>query len=90
MFGIQPIHIIIVVVVALLVFGPERLPQMGRDLARMINQFRAGADEMTKGFRDEVAKPLEQAALEPKTCPNCNAVNNGESAFCNKCGTKLA
>ncbi len=89
MFGIQPIHIIVVVIVALLIFGPEKLPTMGRDLARMINQFRTGADEMTRGFRDEVAKPLEQQLAEPKTCANCNAVNLGESGFCSKCGTKL-
>ncbi len=90
MFGIQPIHIIVVVIVALLIFGPERLPQMGRDLARTLNEFRKGADQMTRGFTEEVSKPLDQAMADPVLCANCNAINPGGAAFCNKCGTKLA
>lgn len=90
MFGIQPVHIIIVIVVAMLIFGPEKLPQMGRDLGRMLNQFRSGADEMTRTFRDEVAKPPEQQLAEPKSCANCNAVNAGDATYCNKCGAKLS
>ena len=90
MLGIQPIHIIIVVIVAMLIFGPDKLPQMGRDLGRMISQFRSGADEMTRGFRDEVAKPVEQQIAEPKACVNCNAANASDAVFCSKCGAKFS
>ena len=89
MLGIQPIHIIVVIVVALLIFGPERLPQIGRDLARTLNEFRKGADEMTRSFTEEVAKPLDRQFAEPVLCKNCNAINPGDAAYCNKCGAKL-
>ena len=60
-FGIQPIHLLIVGIVALVVFGPSKLPELGRGLGRSITEFRKGAREMTEGFTDEVTKPVEEA-----------------------------
>lgn len=42
MFDISPIQIIIVLGIALLVFGPKRLPELGRNLGRGIRDFRGG------------------------------------------------
>jgi len=56
-FGIQPIHILIIIVVALLIFGPKRLPEMGRNIGKAMSEFRKGAKEMTDGFREEVNQP---------------------------------
>jgi sec-independent protein translocase protein TatA len=95
-FGIQPIHLVIVVVVALIIFGPQRLPEIGRGLGKSINEFRKGAKEMTEGFRDEVisenaaATSAPPAAVPTVNCPSCNAANPSGAAFCSKCGTKLA
>jgi sec-independent protein translocase protein TatA len=62
-FGIQPIHILVIVVVALLIFGPKRLPQLGRWIGRTFFELRKSAREMTDGFKDETAKAAgEQAA----------------------------
>ncbi len=40
MFAIQPIHIMLIVLVALLFFAPSRLPLLGRGFSRMIGEFR--------------------------------------------------
>lgn len=40
MFDVSPIQILIVVVIALLVFGPRRLPEIGRMLGRGVREFR--------------------------------------------------
>jgi TatA/E family protein of Tat protein translocase len=53
-FGIQPIHIVIIVVVALLIFGPKKLPEMGRGVGKAISEFRNGTKEMTDNLRTEV------------------------------------
>jgi sec-independent protein translocase protein TatA len=42
--SIGPAEIIIVLVIALLVFGPSRLPQMGRSLGRGVREFKKAAD----------------------------------------------
>jgi sec-independent protein translocase protein TatA len=61
MFGdiIQPTHLLFILVVALLVLGPKRLPEVGRSLGKGIRDFRgamAGIEEHTSGLlRDEPA-----------------------------------
>ncbi len=61
-FGIQPLHLVVIVIVALIIFGPSRLPEIGRGLGKALNEFRAGTKEMTEGFRDEVTKPSVETA----------------------------
>ena len=42
--SIGPAEIIIVLILALLVFGPKRLPQMGKSLGKGVREFRKAAD----------------------------------------------
>lgn len=42
MFELSPVHILIALAIALLVFGPKRLPEMGRNLGRGIRDFKSG------------------------------------------------
>lgn len=59
--SVGPLEIVIVLVLALLVFGPKGLPQAGRSLGHAVREFRKatetaraelGLDEMTKGVND--------------------------------------
>ena len=63
MFDISPIQIIIVLAIALLVFGPKRLPEMGRSIGRGVRDFKDG---LTNDHRDDddVAGPRTRSAIE--------------------------
>jgi sec-independent protein translocase protein TatA len=45
---LQPSHLIIVLVIALLLFGPSRLPELGRSLGEAVRSFRTGVEEGRK------------------------------------------
>lgn len=94
-FGIQPIHIIIVAVAALLIFGPTRLPEIGRGLGRALNEFRKGTKEMTEGFREEITQqdgshmsvpPMPTQPPVQTISPTSSAAPLEGSNFCVHCG----
>lgn len=47
---IGPLEILVVGVLALLVFGPERLPEIGRSLGKALNQFKRMASDVKSEF----------------------------------------
>ncbi|MDE3090945.1 MAG: twin-arginine translocase TatA/TatE family subunit [Chloroflexota bacterium] len=89
MFGLQPIHIVAIVVVALLIFGPSRLPEIGRAFGKTIREFQSATKEATQTFQDEAQKPAEVKKAEPATtaCKNCGKPVLLGVKFCPECGT---
>jgi sec-independent protein translocase protein TatA len=60
----SPIQILIVLVIALIVFGPKRLPEMGRSIGRGLREFR-GAIMDDGGPAPERPQPARPAATPP-------------------------
>ncbi len=58
MFGLQPWHLIAILAVALLVFGPSRLPEIGKAIGSSIREVR----EAATSAQDEIRKGLEEKA----------------------------
>ncbi len=57
MFGLQPIHLILILVIALVIFGPSRLPELGRSLGRSITEFKDATKEIGKATEPTPAAP---------------------------------
>jgi sec-independent protein translocase protein TatA len=49
----QPMHLLVILFIALLVFGPKKLPELGRGLGDGIRSFK---DSMRNETRDDSAK----------------------------------
>jgi sec-independent protein translocase protein TatA len=62
---LQPSHLLIILVVALFIFGPKKLPELGQGLGKGIRSFRdsmkAGAEEP-----DKTEAPASKPAEPPK------------------------
>jgi sec-independent protein translocase protein TatA len=61
---LQPTHLIFVLVVALLVLGPKRLPEVGRQLGNGLRDFRAAINGERPERPEEDTGPFEQSATE--------------------------
>lgn len=69
-FGIGLPEMGLIMVVALLIFGPKKLPEIGRSLGKTVRSFQEASKEFENEFKRE-AEQLEQAVkttaeLEPK------------------------
>lgn len=67
-FGIGPMEMVFILILALIIFGPGRLPEIGRALGKSIRDFQAMTAEVTSQF----SLDLEEAAKakEPRTAPS--------------------
>lgn len=94
-FGLQPTHLIIILAIALLIFGPSRLPEMGRSFGKMLREFQSATKEASQGFSEQAQqKPVETKPVEAKqdgastiTCKSCAKPLQAGMKFCPECGS---
>ncbi|MFD2114830.1 twin-arginine translocase TatA/TatE family subunit [Paenibacillus yanchengensis] len=70
--NIGPTGIILLVIVALLLFGPKRLPELGRAVGRTLREFKSGAREMMNEEDQQKRKesqPVEYSDNSSKRLP---------------------
>jgi sec-independent protein translocase protein TatA len=68
---LQPTHLLFILVVALLVLGPKRLPEVGRSLGRGMRDFRnaMSGDDHHDEIVAETSAPTEETTPEPAVEP---------------------
>jgi TatA/E family protein of Tat protein translocase len=62
--GVGPAELLLILIVALVVFGPERLPKLARDLGKTIGKWRQALDEIQTVADAPADKLLELASKE--------------------------
>ena len=70
-FNVGPLELVIVLVIALLVIGPKRLPEMGNSLGKTIREFRKASTDITEAtsMESETKPAVQQATASPATAP---------------------
>ncbi|HLI25611.1 MAG TPA: twin-arginine translocase TatA/TatE family subunit [Chloroflexota bacterium] len=82
----QPAHLLLILVIVLIVFGPGKLPELGSSLGRGIREFKRAVEGTPEEHPAPPALPTAPAAA---TCPNCQAPAAADARFCTRCGTAL-
>lgn len=59
MLGLGIWEIVIILLTALVVLGPDKLPQAARQLARMLGELRRVSDDVRRNFDDVIAEPQD-------------------------------
>ncbi len=62
MGGIGGMEIFIILVAALIIFGPKKLPEMGRSLGKAIREFKSAGSEL----QDELTKAADEIDKDPE------------------------
>ena len=68
MFGIGMSELMVILVVALVIFGPTRLPELARSLGRAMAEFRRASTDLRQTFNEAVEDPKPQPA-PPQPAP---------------------
>ncbi len=63
----QPTHLLIVLIIVLIIFGPGKLPDLGKALGQGIREFREGTSGAAPGEPPTAQPVVEQAQLPPQT-----------------------
>ncbi|MDY6305520.1 MAG: twin-arginine translocase TatA/TatE family subunit [Oribacterium sp.] len=76
MFGrIGPMELILILIIALVIFGPSKLPQIGKALGESIKEFKKGASEIS----DVVNEPVKTEAQPKSDAPATTEVKKDET-----------
>ena len=99
LFGIGLPELFLVMLLALVVIGPERLPEVASQVGRTMADLKRQANQLTSEFQhslEDAAKERKQQRQEPgtaigtQTCAGCGGQSQPEARFCASCGHSLA
>ena len=72
-------ELIIILTIALIVFGPRKLPELGRSLGRSLNEFKRASNELKNTLEDEF-RVVDQRSTErqrpPETIPTRDEIDD--------------
>jgi len=89
--GIEIPEILLLLVLALILFGPEKLPEYGAKIGRFIARMRQASSEVTQPLQDAFRQdPVSPPPLiRDRFCHQCGHTLEPDFAFCPKCGRRL-
>ena len=72
MFGrVGPMELILILVIALIIFGPKKLPEIGKAIGNAISEFKKHSSKVSSDLEDAVSgvndEPKIESASKPKT-----------------------
>jgi TatA/E family protein of Tat protein translocase len=80
MFGLGFTEILVILVVALLVFGPDRLPELARSLGKGLAEFRRASSDLRRSMMDVAEEPKLRPTPPPALPPAAGPADEAAAA----------
>jgi sec-independent protein translocase protein TatA len=87
---LQPTHLILILIIVLVVFGPGKLPEVGGAIGKGLSEFKRsvnGLSDADKAPKEGEAKAASDVGRS--VCPACGHENAAGNQFCGNCGAKI-
>jgi len=91
--GISFEQLILILVLALILFGPEKLPEIAEKIGKWMAKARQASSDFTQQYQQVLNPPLPPPAAMPLphevfTCPHCAHTMEERFTFCPHCGQR--
>ena len=81
---LQPWHVIVILVIVLVIFGPGKLPMLGKAVGDTVRDFKkAVGDE-----HDPAKATITELSPSTHPCPTCQKPVSASDRFCGACGAR--
>lgn len=79
MFGIGGMEVLVILIIALLLFGAKRLPELARSLGRSMNEFKYGLHSTLSELEKEVDRQKDSPETNKSNEPTIDKKNHEKS-----------
>jgi sec-independent protein translocase protein TatA len=87
---LQPGHLIVILAIVLIIFGPGKLADLGKSLGEGLRELKKAADPNPGDHSPSGTVATAPPSAATRTCPNCSGAVPMNDKFCGHCGTTLA
>ena len=84
----QPLHLVVILTVVLIIFGPGKLPELGAALGKTLREFREAMAKIGES-PDGSSTPRAIEGQNVVKCTNCGTSNSPSNNFCGSCGRAI-
>lgn len=93
-FGLGYQELLIILLIVLVLFGGNKLPELARSLGKSVKEFKKGVDteshDETKPASPATDAPASASSVAPQACAYCKATLDATWSHCPRCGTAVA
>jgi sec-independent protein translocase protein TatA len=94
--ALQPGHLIVILVIVLLIFGPGKLPELGKAMGEGLKELKkaTGGEDASKDAGTTAATTTATGTVTPisaasRVCPSCRSAVAVGDKFCGNCGASM-